>query len=133
MFPDGRENFQEYRESMASTESSSQVRAEEESVSKPLGSESRNVVKFEEAEMPSLDHMTFLSDGVYYCQALNCKWEEGEYKKNRLRYLFYPKRTQCSISYLPENTFGSTSNLSNVHKLYVVIVQLNKRICADMS
>ena len=25
------------------------------------------------------------------------------------------------------------SNLSNVHNLFVIVVQLNKRICADMS
>lgn len=88
MFPDGREGFHEYRESMASTESSSQSRAAEGSVSEPPGSASLNVVKFEEAEMPSLDHMISLSDGVYRCRYLNCEWETGKDKKHLLRYLF---------------------------------------------
>lgn len=87
VFPDGGEDFQEQFERMASTEDSSQGRAPEESVSEPLASAPRNVVKFEEAEMPSLDHMTLFSDGVYRCRYLNCEWKTGEDKKHLLRYV----------------------------------------------
>jgi hypothetical protein len=70
---------------MASTEDYSQGRAQVESASEPLASASRNVVKFEEAEMPSLDHMILFSDGVYHCRYLNCEWKIGEDKKYLLR------------------------------------------------
>jgi hypothetical protein len=59
-------------------------------VSEPLVSAPRNVVKFEEAEMPSLDHMEFFSDGVYHCRYLDCEWKRDEDKKYLLRYLFDP-------------------------------------------
>ncbi|CRL30807.1 Zinc finger, C2H2-like [Penicillium camemberti] len=95
---------------MASTEDSSQGRALEESVSEPLASAPRNVVKFEEAEMPSLGHITMFSDGVYRCRYLNCEWKTGEDKKylTRKHARIHVKPVKCPQAFCDYRTAEQT-------------------------
>lgn len=82
---------------MVFAEGSNLEGVQEGRASVPLTTVSQSRVKFEEAELPSLDLLMSFSNGVYRCLYQNCEWKRPLDGKQNLRYKHVSKMNSIPL------------------------------------